>query len=54
MDCEDGKVYDKVSDCPVCNMKLTISEKMTCSLHKDGNCSCEGDKFECTNCPEHS
>lgn len=57
MDCEDGKMYDKEGKCPVCKMGLKTliqGDTMTCSQHKDGKCSCEGDKCECANCPEHN
>lgn len=57
MDCEDGKTYTETGSCPVCKMDLKMVTKdtaMTCSVHKDGNCSCDGDTCACDNCPEHS
>lgn len=57
MDCEDGKTYTEAGSCPVCKMDLKLLSNdtaMTCSVHKDGNCSCEGDTCACTNCPVHS
>ena len=52
-----GKTYDKAGSCPVCKMDLKAKEGkhgMTCKQHKDGNCTCEGEKCECVNCAEHS
>ena len=57
MDCEDGKTYDEAGSCPVCKMDLKQVNKgvaMSCSMHKDGKCNCEGAKCKCANCPEHS
>lgn len=57
MDCEEGKTYDKEGSCPVCKMDLKAKEGkhvMTCKKHKDGKCSCEGEKCKCENCAEHS
>ena len=56
MDCEDGKTYVEAGSCPVCKMGLKLVSKdtaMTCSVHKNGNCSCDGDKCACENCEEH-
>ncbi len=57
MDCEQGKTYDEAGSCPVCKMDLKPVQaggESTCSVHEDGNCSCEGKQCACTNCPEHS
>ncbi len=56
MDCEDGKTYDEARSCPVCKMDLKASNQgdaTTCAVHKDGKCSCEGDKCKCDNCRTH-
>ncbi len=56
MDCEDGKTYTEAGSCPVCKMDLKLISKataMTCSVHKDGNCSCEGNMYACANCQVH-
>ena len=57
MDCEKGKTYHDTGSCPVCKMDLKEVKKgegMTCNQHKDGKCSCNGEKCKCENCPEHS
>ena len=57
MDCEAGKTYKESGSCPVCKMDLKAkdaSHKTTCNQHKDGKCSCEGEKCECENCAEHA
>ena len=57
MDCEKGKTYHEAGSCPVCKMDLKTANSKTsntCSQHKDGKCSCEGEKCACTNCAEHS
>ncbi len=57
MDCEAGKTYHEAGSCPVCKMDLKAmnAEKgQTCNQHKDGKCSCEGEKCECANCAEHA
>ncbi len=57
MDCEHGKTYDAPGTCPVCKMDLKPVAKetaMTCSMHKDGKCSCDKETCACTDCPEHS
>ncbi|MBM1107135.1 hypothetical protein JQC67_13360 [Aurantibacter crassamenti] len=57
MNCEDGKMYTTEGQCPVCKMDLALIEnehKSTCTVHKDGNCKCEGDSCACDNCKEHS
>lgn len=56
MDCEDGKTYEEPGTCPVCKMDLQEvkqGDAVTCTVHKDGNCICEGEKCECDNCPMH-
>ncbi|MFD0796394.1 heavy metal-binding domain-containing protein [Maribacter chungangensis] len=56
MDCEDGKTYTHTGSCTVCNMDLKpVSDTAgtTCSVHQDGNCSCNGYDCACENCPEH-
>ena len=42
---EDGKCSN-----PNCEMH---GEKMTRTMHKDGECKCEGKKCSCENCKEH-
>ena len=57
MNCEDGKTYEEASSCPVCIMDLkAVNSKAsnTCKQHKDGKCTCEGDRCACTNCSEHT
>ncbi len=57
MDCEDGKTYHEAGNCPVCKMDLNAEDSKdgtTCKQHKDGKCTCEGDKCACVNCAEHS
>ncbi|MDM9630292.1 heavy metal-binding domain-containing protein [Robiginitalea aurantiaca] len=57
MDCEDGKTYGEPGTCPVCKMDLKPVSKetaMTCKMHADGECTCDGEKCACENCPKHS
>lgn len=57
MDCEDGKTYKEAGSCPVCKMDLKAvdqAEGMTCTAHKDGKCSCQGEHCKCANCKKHA
>ena len=57
MDCEHGKTYHETGNCPVCKMDLKevdASHAETCKKHKDGNCTCQGNKCKCKDCKEHA
>ena len=57
MDCEEGKTYHKAGSCPVCKMDLkavSSTKSQTCKQHKDGKCTCEGEKCACANCKQHT
>jgi hypothetical protein len=56
MDCEDGKTYHEPGSCPVCKMDLKpVSREtaMTCTMHADGNCTCDKENCACEDCPQH-
>jgi len=57
MDCEDGKHYAEAGSCPVCKMdlkKVPAETAMTCKMHENGKCKCDGKKCACANCKEHN
>ena len=57
MDCEAGKTYHESGSCPVCKMDLKANDAnqgSTCKKHKDGKCTCKGEKCKCENCAEHA
>ncbi|SMC72933.1 heavy metal-binding domain-containing protein [Cellulophaga tyrosinoxydans] len=58
MNCEDGKTYDHAGTCPVCKMELALlendSKEMSCTMDKDGKCSCDDINCKCPKCSEHA